>query len=70
MKCPICKNILKIPLNTELNMSSYGRDCLTITNCCGQLVNTRPNNSYKVSEYKGNLKEDDWGRKVTKLKTN
>ena len=63
MECPECKQELRIPINTQINMESYHNPCLTITECCGKLVKVYPKFYFGVVKYEGNSKEDDWGRK-------
>ena len=64
MKCPQCGKELDIPDNTYMNMQSYNQSCLTITKCCGKLVNTYPIFSYTATKYEGENTTDDWGRET------
>jgi len=63
MECLYCKEELIIPSNSQRNMGDYHNPCVTITECCEQLINAVPITSYRVTKYTGEKTEDDWGRK-------
>jgi len=62
MECLYCKKELLLPYNSQRSMDNYNNPCLTVTNCCGELVHVVPLISYKVIKYFGDRTEDDWGR--------
>jgi hypothetical protein len=63
MKCPHCNEEISLPYTAKRNMEIYHNTVLTITVCCGKLVNAYPINNYGAFKYSGDKKEDDWGRK-------
>lgn len=63
MQCPLCDERVAIPANAELNLYHYGGSALVRTECCGGAVRANAIRAYRVEPYKGDAKEDDWGRK-------
>lgn len=62
--CPHCGNDLLLPDNTLTNMESYMKPVVSVTTCCGALVNLIPSLTFRVSELHNSTRmEDDWGRK-------
>ena len=70
MECPHCKNTLSIPDNHLTNMECYHNSILSKTECCGMAVRCQPIFTFKAYAYEGDRKEDDWGNKFNKSKTN
>lgn len=62
-QCPQCGEDLVLPNNTQINVDNYHKPVVSITLCCGKLVNVAPISSYRVSAYTGSNIDDDWGRK-------
>ena len=62
MQCLYCEKELVIPINSQLNMDNYHNSCVTIIECCEELISVIPITSYKVTKYIGDKTEDDWGR--------
>lgn len=61
MKCPACGAEARLPENSRRNMESYQQSCVTVTECCGQLVHASPVTTFRLSLAQGKT-EDDWGR--------
>lgn len=64
MPCPHCGQSINLPGNTVLNMETYGKSCITVTDCCGKIVQASPITTYRVSipHNVDKITEDDWGR--------
>ena len=65
-KCENCKNEVELPENTLINVESYQKSVLSVTNCCGCLVRVYPKMGFILDLYVGLRTEDDWGRKCKK----
>lgn len=67
MECPKCKKQVSIPNKVYRYLETYNADngyALTISDCCcaGFIVNSQI--TFKITEYTGDKKEDDWGSKI------
>lgn len=68
MKCPNCKNQLKVADRCYLNAETYGNQVTATTECCGVLVDIRPILSFRVQLSNSKSNTDDWGVPVKKQK--
>lgn len=66
MECPNCKKELKIRDRVFRNLETYKPNgvALTVSDCCGFGFIVESQITYKITEYKGYKKEDDWGEKL------
>ena len=62
MKCPYCGKEAIIDDKSFINVKTYiPHSAIVITRCCDSLVNLQQISQFKISEYNGNNKKDDWG---------
>jgi len=71
MECPNCKKELKINSSAYRNLESYhqgGGVVLVSSKCCNHGFLLRSKVTFSITEYSGDLKEDDWGNKIISKK--
>jgi len=68
MKCKKCGKDLVLPERAYVNLETYnvGGFALAASECCNTGYVIKMDIRYKVTEYTGSRKEDDWGIKLRK----
>lgn len=64
MKCPKCDKEFDIPEVVYRNCATYDKINLIVSNCCNTPFLVSPKVTFRVTEYIGNQKEDDWGNPI------
>ena len=62
--CIKCGMYVEVPVQAQLNMSQYGGSVVVGLPCGHGAVLTAVS-SFRVDEYTGSAKEDDWGNTIT-----
>lgn len=64
MRCPQCSKSVKIPDVVYLNVETYGKPSVIMTDCCKKPIVVRLKTSFILSEYRGGGDTDHWGNKI------